>query len=98
DVEKGLVPDARIRLASRVEREWLEPNASEVIHRFDATAGVVRASAIERYDALVLGERAVTADPDAAAGLLAAAWLERGPDASDERLLRRLTFAGRLID
>jgi ATP-dependent helicase HrpB len=92
------VSEARIRVASRVEPEWLEPNASEIVHRFDAAAGVVRASKVERYDALVIAERPVKSDPDAAARLLADAWLARGPNDADERLLRRLNFAGRSID
>ena len=51
------VSDARIRIASRVEREWLEPTASDVVHRFDAASGKVRAVVVDRYDALVLAER-----------------------------------------
>ena len=89
---------ARIRLASRVEREWLLPNASELVHRFDPETGTVKAAVIERYDALVLAERPVKPDPDAAATLLAEAWLERGPDESDARLLARLRFAGRDVE
>src|SRR5438093_2585301 len=29
------ISTARIRLASRVEREWLNPTASDIVHRFD---------------------------------------------------------------
>jgi ATP-dependent helicase HrpB len=89
---------ARIRLASRVEREWLSPNASEVVHRFDPESGTVKAAVVERYDALVLAERPVKPDPGAAAALLAEAWRERGPDESDARLLARLLFAGRDVE
>src|SRR5262249_59142426 len=49
-------PDSRVRLASVVEREWLEPTSTEVVHRLDAD-GVVRAFEIDRYDALILSER-----------------------------------------
>src|SRR4029079_11758157 len=49
--------DARIRIASRVERAWLKPTASELVHRFDAENGRVRAVAVDYYDALVLSER-----------------------------------------
>ncbi len=92
-------PDvARIRLASRVEREWLHPTASEVVHRFDKESGKVRATAVDRYDALVLAERHVPVDPEIAAQLLADAWLERGPREDDARLLQRLRFAGKDVD
>jgi ATP-dependent helicase HrpB len=90
--------DARIRLASRVEREWLLPSASELVHRFDPETGTVKAAVIERYDALVLAERSVKPDPDASAALLADAWLARGPNESDARLLARLRFAGRDVE
>jgi len=90
--------DARIRLASVVKRPWLRPNASELVHRFDEESGSVKATIIERYDALVLSERSTKADPDAAAALLSEAWLRRGPRADDERLLARLQFAGREVD
>jgi ATP-dependent helicase HrpB len=92
---QGAPNEARIRLASRVEREWLQPNHSEIVHRFDRLAGVVRASKIDRYDALVLAETPTKPDPEIAAGLLTDAWIERGPRAVDEQLLRRLAFAGR---
>jgi len=87
-----------IRLASRVEREWLEPTDSEIVHRFEKSSGRVRAFAIDRYDGLTLSERTVAADPDIAARLLAEAWLERGPGADDGRLVCRLAFAGHDVD
>ena len=90
----GGSPDvARIRIASRVEREWLQPTASEVVHRFDKTSGKVRAAVVDRYDALVLAERPTAVDPAVAARLLADAWIARGPSEDDARLLRRLRFA-----
>src|SRR6185436_2846059 len=82
-----------IRIASRVEREWLQPTSSEVAHRFDAASGRVRAARVERYDALVLSEQPVPVDEAIAAGLLAEAWIARGPRDEDQRLLRRLAFA-----
>jgi ATP-dependent RNA helicase HrpB len=87
-----------VRMASRVEREWLTPTASELVHRFDAESGKVRAAVVDRYDALSLGERPVPADPEIAASLLAGAWLVRGPREADTRLLRRLAFAGLDVD
>ena len=89
---------ARIRLASRVEREWLEPNATDVVQRFDPSSGSVKAAIVSRYDALVLAEHPTPPDPAAAVTLMTEAWLARGPDAADQRLLRRLRFAGRAPD
>jgi ATP-dependent helicase HrpB len=89
---------ARIRIASRVERAWLEPTASEIVHRFDAESRSVKATLVERYDALVLAEHPSAVDPRIAAQLLTDAWIERGPRGDDERLLRRLRFAGRASD
>jgi ATP-dependent helicase HrpB len=91
-------PNARVRLASLVDREWLIVNAVEVVHRFDGASGTVKAVAIERYDALVLTERVVDADSEERERLLAEAWLKRGPSEADVQLLRRLRFAGRSSD
>jgi ATP-dependent helicase HrpB len=90
--------DARIRMASRVDRDWLMANGIETVHAFDPTTGVVRAMEVERYDALVLRERPVTADPEEAGRLLAEAWLARRMAADDEQLLRRARFAGHQVD
>ena len=90
--------ESLIRVASRVEREWLIPNNVEVVHRFDEEAGAVRAAEVERYDALMLTERPVAPDVDTAAGLLADQWLSHGPRDEDRRLLARLKFAGQPID
>ena len=86
---------ARIRVASRVEPDWLVANATEVVHRIDEATGVVRAFDVERYDALILVERATTPDAEVAATLLAEAWR---PNEDDERVLRRAHFAGRPLD
>ena len=91
-------PDARIRIASIVDREWLQPTGVEVVHRFDDTRGAVKAVAVERYDALTLKERPVEADPETRATLLADAWTKRGARDHDEQLLRRLRFAGVVAD
>src|SRR5262245_16274281 len=88
----------RIRIASRVEREWLTPTAAEVVHRFDKASGSVKAFRIERYDALVLSERPVAVDAEIAAALLADEWKRRSRSDEDTRLLRRLRFAGHAID
>jgi ATP-dependent helicase HrpB len=87
-----------IRIASRVEREWLAPTSSDIVHRLDGASGRVKASQVDRYDALVLTERPVAVDPEIAARLLADAWIGRGPRGEDARLLARLRFAGRDFD
>ena len=89
---------ALIRIASRVEREWLTPTASEVVHVVDAKMGAVKARRVDRYDALTLSEHPVPVDAAVAEQLLAETWLARGPGADDRRLLRRLRFAGHEID
>jgi ATP-dependent helicase HrpB len=88
----------RIRIASRVEREWLLPTRSEVVHRIDAATGTVKAVAVDYYDALVLVERPIAVDAEIGARLLAEAWLARGPRDDDRRLLKRLKFSGHAID
>jgi ATP-dependent helicase HrpB len=89
---------AKVRIASRIEREWLTPTVSETIHRLDRESGRVRATVVDRYDALVLSERPAPVDPEIAAQLLAETWLERGPREGDTTLLRRLRFAGHQVD
>jgi len=89
---------ARVRIASRVDREWLQPTSSDVVHRFDKESGRVRAALVDRYDALILAERPAAVDPDIAARLLADAWLARGPREEEVRLLRRLRFAAQDVD
>ena len=95
---QAVANDAKVRIASRVERAWLLPNGSDLIHRFDPATGTVKATWVERYDALVLVERPATPDRDVAAGLLAGAWMERGPGDDDRQWLRRLRFAGHPVD
>jgi ATP-dependent helicase HrpB len=90
--------DARIRIASIVDRAWLNPTSTEIVHRLDKDSGTVKARRIERYDALMLGEHPAPLDPDVAASLLADAWLARGPRDEDEQVLRRLRFAGHEVD
>jgi len=93
------VPEqARIRIASRVEREWLTPTATDIVHRFDKQSRSVKAVRVERYDALVLSEHPIAADPEIAAALLADEWKGRNRSEDDARLLRRLRFAGHAID
>jgi ATP-dependent helicase HrpB len=87
------VSEATIRAASAVGREWIEPTSIDVEHRLDPGSGRVRAVRLERYDAIVLTETPITADPAIATMLLRDAWLARSHDATTTQLLRRLRFA-----
>jgi ATP-dependent helicase HrpB len=94
DVTAGTAPgaEALVRLATRIEREWLHATASDIRH--EIVDGVVRAWRVERYDELTLGEQPAAIDPDIAAGLVASAYISRGPRSDDEQWLNRLRFAG----
>jgi ATP-dependent helicase HrpB len=87
-------PDARVRLASVVDREWLAPTSVDVVHQFDGARGTVKAVKIERYDALTLNEKRIDVDSEQRAAILAGEWLHRELDEADAQLLRRLRFAG----
>jgi ATP-dependent helicase HrpB len=91
---RGEGSEARIRMASLVDRDWLQPTGRRVEHEYDADSGKVRAFSRDYYGALVLVERPVTPDPEAAAALVAAAYLSRGLTDDDDRLIRRMRFAG----
>ena len=86
--------EAMVRVASLIEADWLEPTRRDVIHRVDPATGIVKAKATAWYDALVLDEQPVPIDPDAAASLLAQAWLDRESDEATDRLRLRSGFAG----
>lgn len=90
-------PEGRIRVASRVEPEWLEPTHTTREHSVDES-GTVRARLIEWYGALKLTERPIPPDAQQAAALLANTWRARARTDEEEQLLRRLRFAGRDID
>jgi len=91
---RGAGSEARIRIASIVDREWLSPTEVRLDHVFDDTSASVRAYEREGIGAIVLTERAVPPDPAESTRLLADAYLRRGPRDEDEQLLRRLRFAG----
>lgn len=97
DLRESAGSDAVIRIASRIEPEWLTLTSRETLHRIDE-AGRLRAADVERYDAIVLAERPVPPAPEIGARLLAAAWLEAPPSPATTTLLRRLAFAGCPID
>ena len=89
--------EAIVRVASRIEPEWLSPTRSTVEEEVD-NSGAIRARAVDWYEALVLAERPVGVSAGRTAAALAAAWLERTPDPISARLLARLAFAGLEID
>jgi ATP-dependent helicase HrpB len=89
--------EAIVRVASRVEREWLTPTRSALVREFDAASGTVKARQIDWYDDLILDERPIAVDADSRAQILAEQWLKQ-PDEAGARLLARLRFAGLDID
>jgi ATP-dependent helicase HrpB len=91
-------PEALVRMASRVEPEWLAATSTRLEHRFDDAEEFVTAFEVARYDALTIGEHPVAVDPDARAELLAARWRQREPDEGTRQLLCRATFAGIALD
>ncbi len=98
DVTAGSGPgsEALVRLASRVEREWVRPTATELVHRLEGDA--VRAVARDLYQRLVLEERPVPPDPQQCGPLIAEALRQRGLGDENERVRRRLLFAGVPVD
>jgi ATP-dependent helicase HrpB len=90
--------EALVRLASRIEREWLTPIRREVVHRLDPSEGSVRAWQQSWYQGLLLEERSIAPDPEIAAPLLAEEALRRGVGAAGEAFLRRAEFAGVPVD
>ena len=89
--------EALVRMASRVEPDWITPTARATEHRLDG-AGAVKAFAVSRYDAIVMAEQPIAADPIERARLLAAAWRERPLGEASRQLLCRARFAGVDID
>jgi ATP-dependent helicase HrpB len=95
---RGEGSEALVRVASAVERSWVEPTRVDVAHRFDAGPSTVRAVEARYYDALLLEERAVAADPERAAPILVAELRRRGLSPRDEDFVRRARFAGVELD
>ena len=96
--ERGPGAEARVRLASRVERDWLPPTTRRVEHRFDPKTGAVRATEFERVLGLTIAERAATPDPAQAFPLLVNAFVARGVTPDQEPIAARLRFAGIELD
>jgi len=85
--------EAIIRMATRVEPEWLEPTSAADEHEIDDN-GHVRAWRVDRYGELVLQRHQIQPDADVSNRLVVAFLLARGADADDQQWLRRLRFAG----
>ncbi|HET7220824.1 MAG TPA: helicase-related protein, partial [Vicinamibacterales bacterium] len=74
---RGEGSEARIRIASIVDRDWLSATHTALEHWIDESSGSVRAAAREYYGAILLVERQATPDPAVSARLLADAFLGR---------------------
>jgi ATP-dependent helicase HrpB len=85
-----------VPLASAVDRAWLTPTHTTRRVWVDET-GRLRASVAQRYDALVLQERADRLRAEDR-GVLAAAWREAPRREADAQLLARLSFCGIAVD
>lgn len=94
----GSAAEPLVRIATGIERDWLQPTGLEVVHSFDEHAGVVRAVEREMYGAIAVKERHVPPDAAESARLLGEAYVRRGPRPEDEALLHRLAFAGVAAD
>jgi ATP-dependent helicase HrpB len=90
---RGEGSEARIRIASVVDRAWLQPTATEVRHEVTPDGRVQRVDR-EMYGALVLRERRSSAGPAEAAEKLVEAFLAGTLSGEQTQLLRRLRFAG----
>lgn len=94
---RGENAEAVIRIASAVDREWLQTE-QRLAHEFDAAAGRVRAIARDCYGAIVVAERFVSPDLETAARLLADAFRSRPRSERDTQILRRIRFAELAVD
>jgi ATP-dependent helicase HrpB len=94
----GDAAEARIRMASVVERSWLQPTHTIVEHLFDPESGSVRAVSREYYDALLLVERPAPAEPAEVERMLVDQYFSRPLPDADEQTLRRVRFAGLDLD
>jgi ATP-dependent helicase HrpB len=90
--------EALVRRASAVDEDWLVPTRTEVVHWFDAGAGVVRAARREWVDAILMREVGISPSEDEEATCLADAWLARANDDARTAVERRLAFAGIAVD
>lgn len=90
--------EAIVRIAARVDPDWIVATSREVEHRLDDTQGTVKAVEVARYDALILTEHPIAPDAAVRNRLMAEAWLAREPGPDVTALLNRARFAGVSID
>ena len=95
---KTATTQALLRLASPIEPRWLTATHAETVHELDSTTGAVRALEVDWYHALALREHPIAPDEERRAEMLAAAWLDRGPDEDSRHFLRRISFAGLAVE
>lgn len=95
---RGPGSEARVRVASRVERAWLPAAEARVEHRYDAASRSVRAVRAERVGGLTLAEHAVAAEPEASFPLLVEAYTARGVTPDQAVAAARMRFAGIALD
>ena len=88
--------EARIRAASRVDADWIEPTRSGIVHTL--VNGEVRAARVEYFDEIVLRERPDPVEMDTARDLIARAWLARERTEAEQQLVARLRFAAHAFD
>ena len=101
DVEagaRGPGSEARVRMASRIERAWLPEPERRLEHRFDSSTGRVRAFEVASVLGLSLAETSAAPDPALAGALLARAFVQRGITADQAPAAARLRFAGVALD
>src|SRR5207344_878790 len=89
----GTGAEALVRMATAIERAWLQPTHRERVHRFVESSGNVQAVERDMYGVLVLGERPVEADAEEVQEVLTEVLATRGLGAEGEALQRRLRFA-----
>jgi len=90
--------EALIRIASGIEKEWLEPTHRERVHTIDPS-GIVRAREEIFYFQLLLGVRDSVPEAGQAERLLEAALIERlESDETMRAIRRRARFAGLELD
>ncbi len=90
---RGEQLEARIRIASVVEKAWLSATSIERLHELDDATGTIRAREREMYGALELKERDAAADAAVMAQMLADAYLARERSDGDQQLIARLEFS-----
>ena len=90
--------DALVRVASKVDADWIEPTHSETVHEIDSKTGKVRAYERRFYERMELDRSQVEVDPERAAHMLVDGMLEKGLGAETESSLLRLRFAGLAFD